>query len=111
MNGAASDVSNENAGSGLSDSAKIAIGVGVGGAAALAIIAIALIIGRRRRRRQPHFGRRISNHMLDSGSQDYQVPPPAKIHAMFMDKNRSELEMTSRRYEDMLPRQQPRQMI
>jgi hypothetical protein len=92
---------------GLSTTAKIGIGAGVGGGALLLIIIAAIVLCRRKRSKP--LGRQISNPLPGSGRYKHLTPPP-RTYA-FNEKNTSELEMTSRRYEDMLPRQQPRQMV
>lgn len=95
------------ASSGLPVGAKIGIGVGVGVVGALGIVAI-IIIMMRRRRYTPR-GRQISDPMPGTGAEQGSKPP--RLPPTFSEKNTSDLEMTARRYEDMLPRQQPRQMV
>jgi hypothetical protein len=96
---------------GLSQGAKIGIGVGVA-AGGIALIALAafFIITRRHRRKEVAPGResrlQISDPLPGSGrtyAGDHQQPHPGG--AM------SELEIKSKRYEDMVPRQTPRTMV
>lgn len=102
----------ENAGSpGLSKAAQIGIGVGVG-AVALALLAVAACVFIRNRRKQ---------HAPSSPGDRFKIshPMPNPEHdntynrgnSADYDFDASELEAKSQRYEDMLPRQQPRQMV
>ncbi|GAB1319729.1 GPI-anchored CFEM domain protein A [Madurella fahalii] len=96
------------ASSGLSEAAKIGIGIGVS-AAVLALLGVAgCLFLRKRRGSQPS----MPNHRYK-----ISAPMPSSEHA-YTHNNASEydigdgeLEMKSHRYEDMLPRQQPRQMV
>ncbi|KAF9882464.1 hypothetical protein CkaCkLH20_00500 [Colletotrichum karsti] len=97
-----SDAEKVNATDGLSVPAK----AGIGAAAGVGVIAIALALWLliRRPRNRTH-SMQISGPMPGSG-RDYS----GGIVGM-TGKNFSELEMRSRRYEDMVPRQTPRRMI
>lgn len=97
------------ASSGLSEAAKIGIGIGVT-AVVIALLAVAACLFLRKRRGggQPT----MPNHRYK-----ISAPMPSSEHA-YTHNNTSEydigdgeLEMKSHRYEDMLPRQQPRQMV
>ncbi|KAL2126276.1 hypothetical protein VTI74DRAFT_1271 [Chaetomium olivicolor] len=94
--------------SGLNEAAKIGIGVGCG-AAVIAILALVACIFLRKRR---------ARELPPAGIDRYKIsqPMPSDEHAYTHNNNSeydigglSELEMKSRRYEDMLPRQQPQQ--
>ncbi|KAK4120078.1 hypothetical protein N657DRAFT_580352 [Parathielavia appendiculata] len=94
--------------SGLTEAAKIGVGVGVA-AAVIAILAlVACVFLRKRRARQ-----------LSARTDRFKIshPMPSDEHSYTRDNNSNhdigsgDLEMKSRRYEDMLPRQQPRQMV
>ncbi|KAF4778288.1 hypothetical protein HER10_EVM0002622 [Colletotrichum scovillei] len=84
---------------GLSSSAKIGIGVGAGVGVLAIALALWLLIRRPKNRAK---SMQISGPMPGSG-RDYTGG-----FIGMKDKNHSELEMKSRRYEDMLPRQSPR---
>nr|XP_036581624.1 uncharacterized protein CTRU02_08196 [Colletotrichum truncatum]KAF6790067.1 hypothetical protein CTRU02_08196 [Colletotrichum truncatum] len=87
---------------GLSVPAKVGIGVGAGAGILAIVLALYLLV--RRPRNRTH-SMQISGPMPGSG-RDYS----AGIVGM-TGKNYSELEMRSRRYEDMVPRQSPRRMF
>ncbi|KEZ40602.1 hypothetical protein SAPIO_CDS8517 [Scedosporium apiospermum] len=104
------DNSSNGGASGLSLAAKAGIGVSVGVVGLSVILLAVLLLLRRRRakngRRLNSSGYSISGPMPGSG-RDY-----ADSHSDFgKEHNGSELEMTSRRYEDMLPRAQPASVI
>ncbi|KAL7785595.1 hypothetical protein V8C37DRAFT_316511 [Trichoderma ceciliae] len=86
-------------GSGLSQGAAIGIGVGVaGGVVAIAFAAVFLFL--RNRGRAPH------------ASFDISQPPSSSGHGQgAFEKYSNDIEMVSKRYEDMVPRQQPRVMV
>ncbi|KAK4098384.1 hypothetical protein N658DRAFT_568756 [Parathielavia hyrcaniae] len=93
---------------GLSEAAKIGVGVGVG-AAVIAILAlVACVFLRKRRARQlgPRTDRFKISHPAPSDAASY-----TRDNNSDHDDGSGALEMKSRRYEDMLPRQQPRQMV
>ncbi|KAK2738055.1 hypothetical protein CKAH01_07433 [Colletotrichum kahawae] len=85
---------------GLSVPAKIGIGVGAGVGVLAIALALYLLVRRPQNRTR---SMQISGPMLGSG-RDYGI-------VGITGKNYSELEMRSRRYEDMVPRQSPRRMI
>ncbi|GKT51375.1 GPI-anchored CFEM domain protein ARB_01545 [Colletotrichum spaethianum] len=87
---------------GLSMPAKIGIGVGAGVGVLAIALALWLLI---RRPKNQSRSLQISGPMPGSG-RDYT----GGILGM-KEKNHSELEMRSRRYEDMVPRQSPRRLI
>ncbi|KAL2260245.1 hypothetical protein VTK26DRAFT_5827 [Humicola hyalothermophila] len=97
--------------SGLSQAAKIGIGIGAG-AALLALLGVGAFLFFRTRR---------SKQVPPSMSNRYKIshPMPNQEHAYTYNQNNSEydigasseLESKSRRYEDMLPREEPRQMV
>ncbi|GKT60835.1 hypothetical protein ColTof4_00952 [Colletotrichum tofieldiae] len=87
---------------GLSMPAKIGIGVGAGVGVLAIALALWLLI---RRPRNQSRSMQISGPMPGSG-RDYT----GGIIGI-KEKNHSELEMRSRRYEDMVPRQSPRRLI
>ncbi|CRK37057.1 hypothetical protein BN1708_007311 [Verticillium longisporum] len=89
------------AASALSTTAKIGIAVGAGVGGLGILLAVFLILRRRPSKR----ALQISDPMPGSG-RDYS----GGIQYI-SEKNHSELEMNSRRYEDMVPRQTPRHMI
>ncbi|PKS07434.1 hypothetical protein jhhlp_006038 [Lomentospora prolificans] len=94
---------------GLSVAAKAGIGASIG-VVGLSALLVALFLFLRRRSKKsgaPSHGYKISGPMPGSG-RDY-----ADSHSDFGKEHHgtSELEMTSRRYEDMLPRAQPSSMI
>lgn len=98
--------SNEPAG--LTTAAKAGIGIGATAAvAALAGLAFWLVILQRRNKRANGFS---SKHMIKISD-----PAPGGGRSFAGDHHYetglSELEMKSRRYEDMIPRQQPRHMV
>ncbi|KAF4808133.1 GPI-anchored CFEM domain protein [Colletotrichum siamense] len=91
-------LSNDTAG--LSVPAKIGIGVGAGVGVLAIALALYLLVRRPQNRTR---SMQISGPMPGSG-RDYGI-------VGMTGKNYSELEMRSRRYEDMVPRQSPRRMI
>ncbi|KAL2265040.1 hypothetical protein VTJ83DRAFT_7550 [Remersonia thermophila] len=97
--------SEEPASGGLGEAAKIGIGVGVSAVVIALAAVVAWFMLRRRRDSSPPASRfNISG------------PMPNSEHAHTYHTNNSEydigdLEMKSRRYEDMLPREEPRQMV
>ncbi|TFA98080.1 hypothetical protein CCMA1212_010107 [Trichoderma ghanense] len=85
-------------GSGLSQGAAIGIGLGV----AIAVVGIGLAAGFwfLKNRSRPH------------DSFDISQPPPSSGHGQgAFEKYSNDIEMVSNRYEDMVPRQQPRAMV
>ncbi|PTB45895.1 hypothetical protein M441DRAFT_129634 [Trichoderma asperellum CBS 433.97] len=85
-------------GSGLSQGAAIGIGVGVaGGVVAIAFAAVFLFL---RNRNRPHASFDISHPPSNTGSGQGAF-----------EKYSNDIEMVSNRYEDMVPRQQPRVMV
>ncbi|GJN76155.1 hypothetical protein PCL_06613 [Purpureocillium lilacinum] len=92
--------------SGLSQAAVIGIGVGIGAAViAIAGIVICLLLRNRKRRpsQHPHF--EISKPLPGAG-RTYASPD----HGSF-EKYHNDIELSSNRYEDMVPRTQPRTMV
>ncbi|KAH6610990.1 extracellular membrane [Trichoderma cornu-damae] len=85
-------------GSGLSRGAAVGIGVGVaGGVVAIAFAAVFLLS--KNRNRAPH------------ASFDISQPPSSGHGQGAFEKYSNDIEMVSNRYEDMVPRQQPRVMV
>jgi hypothetical protein len=105
---AATSDSSEDAGpAGITEAAKIGIGIGVT-AAVLALLAVAACIFLRKRRA------RQAPTQMDRFK--ISQPMPSDEHAYTHNNNSDydiggDLEMKSRRYEDMLPREEPRQMV
>lgn len=105
---AATSNSSEEAGpAGITEAAKIGIGIGVT-AAVLALLAVAACIFLRKRRA------RQAPTQMDRFK--ISQPMPSDEHAYTHNNNSDydiggDLEMKSRRYEDMLPREEPRQMV
>ncbi|KND88905.1 hypothetical protein TOPH_06392 [Tolypocladium ophioglossoides CBS 100239] len=96
----------DSSGTGLSQAAVIGIGVGIGGAViAIAGIVIGLLL--RNRKRKPRQSIEISKPLPGSGR---TYPPRDRDHGSF-EKYGNDIEMTSNRYEDMVPRTQPRTMV
>lgn len=98
------------ASSGLSKSAQIGIGVGVT-IAVLALLGIGLCFFLKNRRRQQgyqgHSQKSAVSQPLPGGGRGYDSRDSGSIR----EKNTYDLELMSNRYEDMLPRQQPRTMV
>ncbi|KAM7223057.1 hypothetical protein V8F06_001613 [Rhypophila decipiens] len=93
---------------GLPVAAKAGIGIGAGAAAVAILGLVAWILARQRRSKRANgFS---SKHMIKISD-----PAPGGGRAFAGDNHYetglSELEMKSRRYEDMVPRQQPRHMV
>ncbi|KAK4240066.1 hypothetical protein C8A03DRAFT_31812 [Achaetomium macrosporum] len=101
--------SSDSGSSGLSEAAKIGIGVGIG-AAVIALLAVTACVFLRKRRAERAAATKLDRFKISH-------PMPSDEHAYThnngseYDIGSGELEMKSRRYEDMLPRQQPRQMV
>ncbi|KFH46821.1 hypothetical protein ACRE_023300 [Hapsidospora chrysogenum ATCC 11550] len=101
------------AGGGLSQGAAVGIGVGVAVCVvAIAVVAIALLLRNRKRKQQAgddssHIRHNISRPMGDVGL------PVASISRGSYGEKRSgdSIELTSHRYEDMVPRTIPRTMV
>ena len=92
----------------MSVGAKAGIGAGVGVAVILAVSAGFFVLSRSRGRGNSRRGaHKLPDRYPGSGreSANEQEAPG------FVEKNNVELEMTARRYEDMVPRQSPRQMV
>ncbi|EFX03234.1 cfem domain containing protein [Grosmannia clavigera kw1407] len=90
------------AGSTLSGGAKAGIGIGAAVAVVAVIGAIAAFMLSRKQRNRDHTGAyKISD----------PTPGPGRNFAEDHDSGMSELELKSRRYEDMVPRQVPRNMV
>ncbi|KAL1836142.1 hypothetical protein VTJ49DRAFT_5540 [Mycothermus thermophilus] len=91
---------------GLGEAAKIGIGVGISAVVIAMAAVFAWFMLRRRRESRPPPASRFN----------ISGPMPNSEHAHTYHSNNSEydigdLEMKSRRYEDMLPREEPRQMV
>lgn len=93
----------------LSTATKIGIGVGCVAAAA-ALIGVAICALLRRRQNKRDIGAATKSWKI---SEPMPVSGPAYGHdySNSYETGLSDLEMKSRRYEDMLPRQVPRQMV
>lgn len=84
------------------------IGIGVGiGVAVIGIAGIGIGLLLRNRRRKPRQSMEISKPLPGSGR---MYPPRDRDHSSF-EKYGNDIEMTSNRYEDMVPRTQPRTMV
>ncbi|KAM4065952.1 CFEM domain-containing protein [Hirsutella rhossiliensis] len=90
--------------SALSQASVVGIGVGVG-AAVIAIAGIVLCLLLRSRKRTPRPSMDISKPLPGSGR-----AYAGRDHNSF-EKYGNDIEMTTNRYEDMVPRQQPRTMV
>jgi hypothetical protein len=94
---------------GLSEAAKIGIGVGVGAVVIAAAAGVACLMLRKRRESQgppPGIDRFKISHPMPSDEHAYTHNNNSEY-----DIGGGDLEMKSRRYEDMLPREEPRQMV
>jgi hypothetical protein len=94
---------------GLSEAAKIGIGVGVGAVVIAAAAVVACLMLRKRRESQgppPGIDRFKISHPMPSDEHAYTHNNNSEY-----DIGGGDLEMKSRRYEDMLPREEPRQMV
>ncbi|KAK5990960.1 hypothetical protein PT974_09235 [Cladobotryum mycophilum] len=99
-----SAVSPSPANSGLSQAAVIGIGVGIG-AAVIAIAFVAIFLVLRNRKRAPRQSIDISKSFPGSG-RTHPNPDQGPF-----EKYASDIEMVSNRYEDMVPRAQPRTLV
>ncbi|RGP78761.1 hypothetical protein FLONG3_3125 [Fusarium longipes] len=103
------DKEEESAGGGMSGGAKAGVGIGVT-IAILALLGVAGFFFWRKRQNQ---------HNLPRGNMDDISPPmaardrsyPAPDQGSIGEKNGYDLELMSHRYEDMLPREEPRHMV
>ncbi|KAL2149043.1 hypothetical protein VTH82DRAFT_1729 [Thermothelomyces myriococcoides] len=102
---ATSEAAEDSGSGGISSAGKIGIGVGVAAAViALAAVAACLMLRRRQAPAPPKF--KIS-HPMPSNEYGYT----SNNRTSDYDIGSNELEMKSQRYEDMLPRTEPRQMV
>ncbi|PHH71725.1 hypothetical protein CDD82_6352 [Ophiocordyceps australis] len=90
---------------GLSGAAAAGVGVGVG-AALIALAGVGVCLFMRNRKREPRESGDISKPLPGSG----RTYPPSREPGS-IEKYGNDIEMTSNRYEDMVPRQQPRTMV
>ncbi|RDA87484.1 hypothetical protein CP532_1649 [Ophiocordyceps camponoti-leonardi (nom. inval.)] len=98
------EVSGTTSGSSQTSATGIGIGVGVG-AAVVAIAGIVICLLLRSRKQKPRQSMEISKPLPGSGR-----AYAGREHGSF-EKHGNDIEMTSHRYEDMVPRQQPRTMV
>lgn len=108
------DEDDDDEGGGLSTSAKAGIGAGIGVGSLVLLIAAALWIFKKRSTPKDHI--KISDPV--AGGRHYASDPynhnnfsKATSQGGITIMSENELEMKSRRYEDMVPRQQPRNMV
>lgn len=97
-------------GAGMTTATKIGVGVGVTAAIAALIGAAVFFILRRRQQSRNIGGAKhwkISEPMPSPSSRHYENDDFGQSYETGL----SDLEMKSRRYEDMVPRQKPRQMV
>ncbi|KAK3348424.1 hypothetical protein B0H65DRAFT_175317 [Neurospora tetraspora] len=104
----------DDAAGGLSKGAKAGIGAGIGVGSLVLLITLALVLFRKRSTPKDHI--KISDPV--AGGRHYASDPYSHnnfsrdtSHGGITIMSENELEMKSRRYEDMLPRQQPRNMV
>ncbi|PHH67397.1 hypothetical protein CDD81_5 [Ophiocordyceps australis] len=90
---------------GLSGAAAAGVGVGVG-AALIALAGVGICFFMRNRKQEPRESGDISKPLPGSG----RAYPPSREPGS-LEKYGNDIEMTSNRYEDMVPRQQPRTMV
>ena len=110
------DDDDDDEGGGLSTGAKAGIGAGIGVGSLVMLITLALVIFRKRNSPKNHI--KISDPV--AGGRHYASDPynhnnfsrtTSQSGGGITIMSENELEMKSRRYEDMLPRQQPRNMV
>ncbi|KYK58037.1 hypothetical protein DCS_05050 [Drechmeria coniospora] len=99
----------EPAGTGLSKAAVVGVGIGVG-AAVCAVVGIAICLLLRNRKRKSTQTSELFKPLPGSG----RLPGTSRVygreHGSF-EKNGNDIELSSNRYEDMVPRTQPRTMV
>lgn len=86
------------------------MGIGVGVTVvviAVAAIAIAILLRKRKQKQQ----RGPQNHGISRPMPDIGRGYGSGDHGYYMEKRGESIEMTSNRYEDMVPRQVPRTMV
>lgn len=100
----------EQHGSGLSSAAEVGIGVGIGAA----VLAVAVLVGcifLKSRRRKEELRRRGQSVEITQPFPGGGRPFPSADNSSIREKNNYDLELMSHRYEDMVPRQVPRNMV
>ncbi|KAK3486840.1 uncharacterized protein B0T23DRAFT_234645 [Neurospora hispaniola] len=104
----------DHAAGGLSSGAKAGIGAGIGVGALVLLIAVALVLFRKRSTTKDHI--KIADPVAGGGnfgSDPYNHNNFSKVtsHGGMTMMSENELELKTHRYEDMVPRAQPRNMV